>query len=75
MRPVRPAVMQQLALNLPSPSKSGVDPRPDAELRRAFARCTGLARRMTFEAAVQQQVLRRCLQIIAEINQKRGEPC
>lgn len=67
--------MQQLELNLPAPSRPGTDTRPDAELRRAFARCTGLARRMTFEAAVQQKVLRRCLQIIAEINQKRGEPC
>lgn len=68
--------MQQLALNLPAPSKPAKpDTRPDADLRRAFARCTGLARRMSFEAAVQQKVVRRCLQIVAEINQKRGEPC
>lgn len=67
--------MRQLTLNLPAPSRPVLDTRPDAELRRAFARCTGLARRMSFEAAVQQKVVRRCLQIVAEINQKRGEPC
>lgn len=53
--------MRQLRLNLGSQSDGG--------LRGAFARCPGLARQMTFEQAVKCEAVRRCLVVVAQINE------
>lgn len=52
----------QLAMPLERPRQ----PVSEQRLRRAFDRCQALRRRMPFERAVQDPLLRRCLELTAE---------
>ena len=56
----------------PSPKRRGSTAKGvrGERLRAAFARCPGLARRITFEQAIKCEAVRRCLAVVAEINQR-----